>query len=427
MNDYKKIVRCLFISLVCSAVKAQSQTLQTFMIVNPINQPRRDELVIVKRKDIEKKTGVLAEGKYVTITATNNISVDVQHDDVNGDGKWDEVVFLYNFTPNEKAVFQLAVAHMNSHTPPVMRAHVRLKKKGADDAFGPSLPKEEMPLRNPATDFSRQPLPLYLTEGPGWENDKVAFRLYFDVRNGKDIFAKRTARMVLDSVGVRVHPSYHELQDWGMDVLHAGQSLGSGGLALWVPLKGGKDTLIRLGGEHIKRTVYQQIADGPIRAMFRISYDWTLDGRPVHIEEQTSIWGGQYFYESQVLVKGAPAGSKLVNGMANFYDNVFGSFSATAAQVFFTHGRQSENKDYLGMAILVPQQDFAFAGSTPNTGSDILNTYIVAQNIHPGKWCTYRFYAGWEKTDPAFASKNYFKEYLEKEMKKVGRSIVLMW
>jgi hypothetical protein len=37
-------------------------------------------------------------------------------------------------------------------------------------------------------------------------NDKVGLRLYFNVCNGKDIWGKRTSRMMLDSVGTKVEP-----------------------------------------------------------------------------------------------------------------------------------------------------------------------------------------------------------------------------
>jgi hypothetical protein len=426
MNSCKIIALAFVVLLQSTACNVEAQSVKMISISNPLDQYRADELIVLKRKEIEKKLGVIPEGKYLSLTTKDDTKVVVQQDDLDGNGKWEEAAFLYSFGPKEKVVFKLAVANVNSNANAVAKAHVRLKKKTSNETFGPSITKEEMPLKNPATDFSKQPLPLYLTEGPGWENDKVAFRLYFDVRNGKDIFAKRTARMVLDSVGVKVHPSYHELQDWGMDVLHAGKSLGSGALALLV-LKDGKDTLMRLGGENIKRTVYQQIADGPIRGLFRISYEWQIEGKPVHIEEQTSIWGGQYFYESSVRVIGAPDGSKLICGIASFYDNVFQNFSTNSTQVFLSHGRQSEHKDYLGMAIVVPQKDFEFAGSTPNAGSDILNTYIVAQNIQPGKPCNFRFYAGWERSDTQFASINFLKDFLKKETKEMAAPLRVVW
>lgn len=284
-----------------------------------------------------------------------------------------------------------------------------------------------MPLRNPATDFSKQPLPMYLTEGPAWENDKLAFRLYMDLRNNKDIYAKRTSRMVMDSVGTKTKPSYHDFNDWGMDVLHVVKSLGAGALALWVPGKEGRDTLIRLGGTDVKRTRYKQISDGPVRASFQMTYDWEIEGRPVQVIEKISIWGGQYFYESKVWISGAPEGAKLVSGIADFYENVFQCFSTDNTSVIFSHGKQSENKDELGMAIMVRQPSFAFAGTAPKTNSDILTTYLMAQHITKGRPCVFRFYVGWEKTDSRFGSLSYFKDFLKTEAVKRNKPLSINW
>jgi len=38
-------------------------------------------------------------------------------------------------------------------------------------------------------------------EGPGWESDKVAYRIYLDGRNALDIFGKKTPDLVLSKVG----------------------------------------------------------------------------------------------------------------------------------------------------------------------------------------------------------------------------------
>src|SRR5690606_20740351 len=67
-------------------------------------------------------------------------------------------------------------------------------------------------------------------EGPGWESDKVGYRLYLDWRNAIDIFGKKTHEKVLPQVGQDNFDSYHEMSDWGMDILKAGKSLGIGSI-----------------------------------------------------------------------------------------------------------------------------------------------------------------------------------------------------
>ncbi|TRZ46209.1 DUF4861 family protein [Robertkochia solimangrovi] len=68
-------------------------------------------------------------------------------------------------------------------------------------------------------------------EGPGWESNKIGYRLYLDWRNAIDIFGKLKEDMILDQVGQDNFDSYHEMSDWGADILKAGKSLGVGSLA----------------------------------------------------------------------------------------------------------------------------------------------------------------------------------------------------
>lgn len=411
------------LALLLVVTQGAAQGRKTITVYNPSSFARPDELLRFKRADIEKKIG--STPAFIHVRAKGK-DFAVQQDDLDGDGKWDEAVVLYSFAPKENVSF--AIAHSKKEIKPVVqRAHVRLRKKNADDSWGPNIAREEMPLRNPATDFSKQPLPLYLTEGPAWENDKVGFRLYFDVRNGKDIWGKRTSRMVLDSVGTSVEPSYHDLHEWGMDVLHAGKSLGAGALAFLVPLNGDKDTLIRLGGEQVLRTTFKQLADGPLRVVFQISYDWQISGKPVQVIEQTSIWGGQYFYESKVWVKGAPQGTKLVSGIANFYYNIFKTYKMGNTNVLFSYGPQSENKDNLGMAVLIPSATFAFTGSAPHAASEILDSYLAAQDVNGRGACLFRFVAAWEKSDVRFSNLLSFQKFINHEAKKMSEPVSFRW
>jgi len=68
-------------------------------------------------------------------------------------------------------------------------------------------------------------------EGPGWESDKIGYRIYLDWRNAIDIFGKKTNALVLQNVGLDGFDSYHEMQEWGVDILKVGDALGIGTLA----------------------------------------------------------------------------------------------------------------------------------------------------------------------------------------------------
>ena len=382
--------------------------------------------VVLTRQQLEEKTGPLGD-QYLKFSA-DTATLTAQYDDKDGDGRWDEVLLLCPL----KAASSQKVQLEKVVTPPVVErpalAHARMKLKNEDQSFGENMEKVQMPDQNPPTDFSKKKLPPYLTEGPGWENDKVAFRLYFDTRNNKDIYGKRIAGMVMDSVGANPANSYHHLADWGMDILKVGSSLGAGALAFRYQKPDGKDTLVRLGGNNIKSETYQLLSDGPLRASFLMSYPWQLEGKPVTVTEKISITAGKYYYTSEVAVKGSelPKDLKVDMGIADFYENQPDSIVTDKAKIVYSFGKQSENHDNLGMAILSTQPATTRIWSLDDTVtplSDITSSYLMEQPAGSQAPAVFRFFAGWSLTDTAFNSVDGFKGMLQQELEKLNHPV----
>lgn len=424
-NVFPGIVIAAVIFLLASSAVAQ-QSIVT--IINPSSTERKDEIVVLKRSVLETKLGNIPAGKYVVMHTKSNTPVLIQYDDMDKDGKWDEAVFLYNYKKKEKVVFLISIASSPAAIKAMVRAHVRQKRKNTDDSFGDDLAIDSIPAGQPATDFSKQPLPPFLTEGPAWENDKTGFRLYFDVRNGKDIWGKTTAKMVLDEVGSKTSEDYHKQADWGMDILKVGKSLGAGSLALSVPVKNNKDTLVRLGGNNMGKVIYEKIADGPLRAVFRLHYpEWKIlnNIKPVSLTEEISIWGGQYFYESKVWITGEPAGVSLATGIVNLHSRQSHEMDIADSKVLYTYDVQTENNDKLGMAIIVQKNIFNGFITTANTATDVQNTYVVKIDLSKKQPAVFRFYAGWEKSDGQFTSMEKFRKFLMQQAAVAGQSLII--
>jgi hypothetical protein len=405
----KNIVALQLLLVLCPAAFAQQ--VKTVTISNPVNQKRTDELVTISRSLLDNKTGIKNNYPYYIIKSKKGVPVVVQFDDLDQDGRWDEAVFLYSFAPKEKAVFTIAGSKAPATIKAVVRAHVRQRHKMEDNSFGDQLSRDTMPYNNLPTDFSKQKLPPYLTEGPAWENDKVGFRKYFDLRNANDIWGKVTNRMVLDEVGVDPSKIYHNYDStWGMDILKVGKSLGAGALALQVQVNG-KDSLVRFGRD-VRQTTYEQIADGPVRAIFRISYKgWKIGSlSPIDITEEISIWGGQYFFQNKVTTSQLPAGTQLVTGVIDFYNTGSHPWNGNGASGLYTYGVQSENKDKLGLAVLASSAQVYKIGTIAS--GDINNVFGVWMKPALDGSVKYRFYSAWEKTDPLFGSEEAFGDFL---------------
>ena len=424
MKIYQKITPVLIFAVVFMESCGQEAS---FKLQHSSGFARENELVKMDRSVFEKKLGKLPEGKFISLTG-KDAGVPLQFDDLNLDGKWDEVVFLYSFEPASTVELKFKVTDDKPLTKNIL-AHVRQKRKNSDNTFGADLLTDQVPAGQPNTDFSKAALPPYLTEGPAWENDKVGFRIYMDIRNTKDIWGKTTSKMMMDTVGVDPKVIYHHLAPWGMDILAVGKSLGAGSLALSVPRKGQKDTLVRLGGLNMGKIVYQRIADGPVRAVFTMNYPaWNVlgDGKMASLTEEISIWGGQYFYESKITLKNAPKGAKLVTGIVNLKSHNSQEINVNNVRGLYTFDKQSENDDELGMAVLLKKEHFAAFGQTPNDGTDVMNTYTVYMPVPvSGEPVSFRFYAGWAPTDKTFTTAEGFKQFLTNEAKKYGNPIVI--
>ena len=187
-------------------------------------------MFVLTRAEVEKYTAVDDSG-FIRVTSASGNLLASQMDDLDSDGRWDELAFVIDLKGNEKQPVTFKVGEPVEFE---MRTNLRF-----GSAVEPNnAVTEQLRLK---TNDSPTISAVYQMEGPAWENDKVGFRNYYDARNGMDIFGKKTARMVLDDAGIRGQ-NYHELSDWGMDILKVGNSLGAGAIAIGVG-----DSIYRVG------------------------------------------------------------------------------------------------------------------------------------------------------------------------------------
>lgn len=69
-----------------------------FTVVNSLPQTRTDELITLQRSDIDKMPGNKT-GAFLVLQDQKGKLLTVQQDDLDGDGRWNEAVFLYTFLP----------------------------------------------------------------------------------------------------------------------------------------------------------------------------------------------------------------------------------------------------------------------------------------------------------------------------------------
>ena len=198
-------------------------------------------------------------------------------------------------------------------------------------------------------------------EGPGWESDLVAYRLYLDGRNAIDVFGKMEPMLSLDRYA-KSGKTYHEIEPWGVDVLHVGDSLGVGGFGFWINDEVVKPVeTLRTGEQKPLRRFVEIVAEGPVRSILRISYDnWVVDKEPRKVTSTMTIWAGKRWARSD-LDLGSDFQPKVAVGIVA----IEGAPVTQKDGLFFTYGLQSDpisdtkKPERLGLGVVFPKQEFS--------------------------------------------------------------------
>ncbi|WP_167616019.1 DUF4861 domain-containing protein [Maribellus sediminis] len=388
----------------------------TIQLVNTLDTDRSDEVIVLNRAEIEQQIS-LEEGNVPVFKTGENL-VPYQLDDMNGDGNWDEAALLLDFTANESKNITIGQAAEDEAPKFEKRTNLRLGIHQEEGGYKEVDYYEALPC---TTDFKI----IAQGESVSWENDKIAFRVYFDCRNVKDLFGKLKPEMIIDKIHTPAIPNYHDLNDWGMDILHCGSSLGSGGIAL---LK--NDSLYRLGSTDVYE--YHKITEGAVRSVFDLVYKgWHVDGDDLEATERISIYPGKYWFQSDVTVKGAPEGSQIVTGIVtSMLKREPFAFEAHGFQCIGTHDVQSLNNDELGMAVMVPQDELGKIDRSSDTNfyklgyktvpaksfSNIISeTYYISQNFKNEIPARHYFFSVWGLEKNQWKTEEGFRAYLSDE------------
>lgn len=376
----------------------QSENQNVLEIKNPIDQSRQSEPVTLKRTEIMDMFHVVPDNREPIVREVNGKILPSQLDDMNNDSIWDELAFTIDLKPNQTKRVKILFVHPDSVPDYSKKTNIRFARKDSSEYKEIRSGKRLKGLTNSKASQTFQ------MEGPGWENNNIAFRNYFDERNGTDIFGKTTSDMILDQTGI--NENYHEMQKWGMDILKVGKSLGAGSIALQI-----NDSIYRLGPNC--NGTYQFITEGPVRSSFRLSFeDFSINGETYNVHQTISIWQDSYHYISRVEVDGNKLDkARLITGIVNKHsDSLMVNKHNKEYRSIVTHAKQSVKNDYLGMGILIKQDQFIDTGAIDTTGNGVQETYYAALKIPEDKPVWYAFFSGWEQTYAPFAkAENFIK------------------
>jgi hypothetical protein len=380
-----------------------------FFILNNSIDIARTEVIVFTKEEVLKLYPELKRFEVPALVDPLGNIFPYQLDDLDGSDEWDEIAVAIDFEALEKKQVRFTA---------FAKALVPLFPKITDVHLGVGNIKpyaREVQKYSRTTDPRKNDTIFLQMEGPAWENDRVGFRMYFDPRNGIDIFGKTTAGPTLHKQGLRTN--YHDLADWGMDILKVGNSLGAGSLAIKY-----KDSLYRLQGVYSSR--FEALAEGPARAIFTITYlDEPIGNVNINVVHTISIEKGDWFYKSNVELYGKTDGMELVTGIVDLKPNKMESNSLFQdGFALYSYGKQSENDDHLGMAIITNTSD-VLVSEAPVDGGGITRTHLI--NLGKKTNQTFYFMSGWEASDKKFATEEGFAKEVIKSANSIANPIVV--
>lgn len=245
-------------------------------------------------------------------------------------------------------------------------------------------------------------------EGPGWESDKVGYRLYMDWRNANDIFGKRTDQLVLQHVGLDGFMSYHKMCDWGSDILGVGQSLGIGSIGHW------NDSI----AERISVTdsIKCRISySGDLESKLKNEYNgWKNSHGKYNVTSTLSIRAGSYLTRCDVSISDYI--DNLCTGLVTTKDTELIQGEMGEWCYLATFGLQSGLNDHLGMSVFFRKSDLLKV--TKDRYSNVIVLKPINNNL------TYYFGAVWEQSALHVQNKIDFERYLNSELQLLNSNLL---
>lgn len=328
--------------------------------------------------------------------------------DDDGDGSPERLVFLADLAAAAAHDFVINRRTASRSAPSRAYAEVSIKEGGEwqDAVYVGGTFKNVDHVTNPPQHTDHSGYIRY--EGPGIESDLVGYRVYLDWRNGFDIFGKKTAGLVLQNVGQDNYDSYHEMADWGADILKVGTSLGMGGYGYW---DGSKTVLV----SDVAQRSATILADGPIHSSLEIGYQgWDTGKAVVDLTATLAMQAGSPLAEVTLQTSApldnlaigivAHPGTELMTGEMEF------TLTSETWAYMASFGTQTLFEDQLGMVILFKKRDLV-----EQTRDE--NSYVLVMKPRD-KALSYAFGALWSGQQGGVQTREELEAYLLSELER---------
>lgn len=214
--------------------------------------------------------------RFVVLDSKRRI-VPSQMDDLDGDGKYDELTFLASYS-GKKSAYSIRPAKESDQLVYKARSNAQMFFKNDDKSITPTLVAS-----SPTGDLYNK---LH-HHGPAFESELIAYRLYFDRKQTVDVYGKRFKQLELSES--LWYPTDEQLaKGFGDDVLRVSGSVGVGTLKGWDEKK---KRAIHI--ELVSERTAKIISKGPLRTVVDLSVKgWPYMGQSVSIDSRYILYAG---------------------------------------------------------------------------------------------------------------------------------------
>ncbi|WP_409416406.1 DUF4861 family protein [Flavobacterium sp. PS2] len=243
-------------------------------------------------------------------------------------------------------------------------------------------------------------------EGPGWESNRIGYRLYLDWRNAIDIFGKKTSEMILPIVGQDNFDSYHEMSDWGADILKAGKGIGIGSIDRYLDNK-------KLHFYEVDSTlayVQNKVNESKVKVNY---FGWKTASDKIDFTSELTIKPDQLY--TQHTIKASKEIQGICTGIVKQKNaELLKKESKNKKWAYLaTYGTQSLVPDKLGMAI------FYETSTIENVADTDLDYLLVFKPT--AKATSFYFLGAWEQEKDGIKNKEEFIKYVDERLEVLNK------
>lgn len=341
---------CLCLALLLASMNSMAQQTLNVSVKNNATTNRDAVPVVI---DLKTQTTPV-KSALVTL---NGVETACQLDDLDGDGTYDELCFITSLKKKEEKTFVVSLSKEGApkEYPAKVYAEMLISNKKVK-----SSNKHDLYISSLTVDNGTNPYWMLHHHGPAFENEMVAYRIYFDHRQTVDIYGKY--KQGLELKHTQFYPDKEQkAQGYGDDVLWVGQTFGLGTLRGW----DGNAPQMLTDVEH--RTL-KLVARGPLRTIVEVIDDGWKAPCPttkerISMNTRYTLYAGKRDCEVSISFNKPVPSHNFSTGIINVKNSVEHSNGKGLRGCWGTDWPVSEKdsaghkRETVGLGIYIPQKN----------------------------------------------------------------------